>query len=158
MKYEFKTIGTDEFELHYDKKNADGSSEHKVIPFKRTIEMAKKLQNITAEARFNMFNYLNSIGKTKNDLIIERKTSDGKIEVDESNYKEFESTFLMEEYTKIANEIFEMTLGMDLPTILQELNITDSQDSQMFSTKLRMILTGSNEKNPSNEQLSAKNS
>lgn len=145
MNYEFKTIGTDEFELHYDKKNADGSIQHIVIPFKRTIEMAKKLQNITAEARFNMFNYLNSIGKTKNDLIIERKTADGKIEVDESNYKEFERTFLMEEYTKIANEIFEMTLGMDLPTILKEIGIEDGQSSMIFSTKLRMILTGSND-------------
>ena len=39
-KYEFKTISTDQFELHYDKQDGD-FIEHKVIPFKRTVEMAK---------------------------------------------------------------------------------------------------------------------
>lgn len=143
-KYEFKTISTDQFELHYDKKSGD-TIEHKVIPFKRTIEMARKLQSLDATARFNMLTYLNSIGKTKKDLIVERKTDDGKIEVDETNYREFENAFLMEERFKLANDVFLMTLGMDLLTILQEIGLDNEQDSLLFSTKLRMILTGEEE-------------
>lgn len=140
-KYEFKTISTDQFELHYDKKDGD-FIEHKVIPFKRTVEMAKKLQSLDATARFNMLTYLNSIGKTKKDLVVERKTADGKIEIDETNYREFENSFLMEERFKLANDVYKMTLGMDLLTVLQEIGLDNEQGALMFSTKLRMILTG----------------
>lgn len=140
-KYEFKTISTDQFELHYDKQYGD-LVEHKVIPFKRTVEMAKELQSLDATARFNMLNYLNSIGKTKKDLIVERKTADGKIEIDETNYREFENSFLMEERFKLANDVYKMTLGMDLLTVLQEIGLDNEQEALMFSTKLRMILTG----------------
>ena len=41
------------------------------------IELAKRMQSLDATARFNMLSYLNSIGKTKNDLIVERKNADG---------------------------------------------------------------------------------
>ena len=58
-----------------------------------------------------MLTYLNSIGKQK-DLVVERKTADGKIEIDETNYREFENSFLMEERFKLANDVYKMTLGM----------------------------------------------
>lgn len=138
-KYEFKTIGLDQFELHYDKEE-EGIIEHKIIPFKRTIELAKQMQSLDATARFNMLNYLNSIGKTKKDLIVERKTPDGKIEIDESNYREFEESFLREERFRLANQVYESILGMDLLTTLQEVGLDNEKDALLFSTKLRMIL------------------
>lgn len=141
-KYEFKKTGTDQFELHYDKKTKNGDVEHKIIPFKRTVEMAKKIQSLDATARFNMLNYLNSIGKTKNDLIVEHKTADGKTEVDETNYREFEKSFLLDERFKLSNEVFEMTLGMGMLNILEEIGLYTDQEALMFSTKFRMILTG----------------
>ena len=39
MNYEFKEISLDNYELHYT--NKDG--EKKVIPFKRTVALAKKI-------------------------------------------------------------------------------------------------------------------
>ena len=48
-KYEFKTIGIDQFELHYEKDGKDVCR-----PFKRTIELAKRMQSLDATARFNM--------------------------------------------------------------------------------------------------------
>ena len=63
-KYEIKPIDTDTFELHYI--NRDNQSV--VIPFKRTVELAIKLQSVDSNARFKMYEYLTSIGKSKKDL------------------------------------------------------------------------------------------
>ena len=70
------------------------------------------------------------------------QTADGKIEIDETNYREFENSFLKEERFKLANDVYIMTLGMDLLTVLQEIGLDNEQEALMFSTKLRMILTG----------------
>ena len=145
-KYEFKTIGIDQFELHYEKDGKDVCR-----PFKRTIELAKRMQSLDATARFNMLSYLNSIGKTKNDLIVERKNADGTTSVDESNYREFESAFLLEERYKLANDIYKITFGVDLVTLVQEIGFQDDHSALLFSTKLRMILTGENTGENSNE-------
>ena len=48
----------------------------------------------------------------------------------------------MEERFKLANDVYKMTLGMDLLTVLQEIGLDNEQGALMFSTKLRMILTG----------------
>lgn len=145
-KYEFKTIGIDQFELHYEKDGKDVC-----IPFKRTIELAKRMQSLDATARFNMLSYLNSIGKTKNDLIVERKNADGTTIVDESNYREFENAFLLEERYKLANDIYKIVLGKDLLEILQEIGFNEENEALLFSTKLRMILTGEDTGENSNE-------
>lgn len=145
-KYEFKTIGIDQFELHYEKDGKDVCR-----PFKRTIELAKRMQSLDATARFNMLSYLNSIGKTKNDLIVERKNADGTTSVDESNYREFENAFLLEERYKLANDIYKITFGVDLVTLVQEIGFQDDHSALLFSTKLRMILTGEDTGENSNE-------
>lgn len=138
VKYEFKKITIDEFELHYTKK--DGTKV--VIPFKRTIELAKRLQSLDAEARFNMLSYLKSIGKTKNDLIVEKTNPDGTITVDESSYKEFEAKFMEEEGFRLANEIFELVLGKKMLDLLADMGFEDDGSSFVFATKFRMILSG----------------
>lgn len=145
MKYEFKTIGLDSFELHYTKDNKE-----KVVPFKRTVEMAKKLQSVEATARFNMMEYLNSIGKTKNDLVITKKEN-GKTIIDETNYREFENKFIEEESLKIVNEIYEMTLGMNLVEIVTELNFADEKEVFKFSQKMRELLLNEKKDFPSRE-------
>ena len=48
----------------------------------------------------------------------------------------------MEERFKLANDVYKMTLGMDLLTVLQEIGLDNEKGALMFSTKLRMILTG----------------
>lgn len=134
-KYEIKPIDTDNFELHYITKD----NQSVVIPFKRTVELAVKLQSVDSNARFKMYEYLTSIGKSKKDLIVERKNGDGTITVDETNYREFEANFLLQEQYKVATEIFKDLLGRTVEELVIDMNLS-SEESYLFSSKLREIL------------------
>lgn len=134
-KYEIKPIDTDNFELHYINKD----NQSVVIPFKRTVELAVKLQSVDSNARFKMYEYLTSIGKSKKDLILERKNGDGTITVDETNYREFETNFLLQEQYKVATEIFKELLGKTVEELVIDMNLS-SEESYLFSSKLREIL------------------
>lgn len=134
-KYEIKPIDTDNFELHYINKD----NQSVVIPFKRTVELAVKLQSVDSNARFKMYEYLTSIGKSKKDLIVERKNGDGTITVDETNYREFEANFLLQEQYKVATEIFKDLLGRTVEELVIDMNLS-SEESYLFSSKLREIL------------------
>lgn len=134
-KYEIKPIDTDNFELHYINKD----NQSVVIPFKRTVELAVKLQSVDSNARFKMYEYLTSIGKSKKDLILERKNGDGTITVDETNYREFEANFLLQEQYKVATEIFKDLLGKTVEELVIDMNLS-SEESYLFSSKLREIL------------------
>lgn len=134
-KYEIKPIDTDNFELHYINKD----NQSVVIPFKRTVELAVKLQSVESNARFKMYEYLTSIGKSKKDLIVERKNGDGTITVDETNYREFEANFLLQEQYKVATEIYKDLLGKTVEELVIDMNLS-SEDSYLFSSKLREIL------------------
>lgn len=147
-KYEFKAKGLDEFELHYQ----DKDGQQVIIPFKRTIELAKMLNSIDAEARFKMYSYLTSIGKTKNDLIIERTDAEGKIIVDETNYREFESNFLLQAQYEVGMKIYKTLFNMSLEDIITKIGLTE-QESYLFGSKVHDIilngLTESDDKIPS---------
>lgn len=134
-KYEIKPIDTDNFELHYINKD----NQSVVIPFKRTVELAVKLQSVESNARFKMYEYLTSIGKSKKDLIVERKNGDGTITVDETNYREFEANFLLQEQYKVATEIYKDLLGKTVEELVIDMNLS-SEESYLFSSKLREIL------------------
>ena len=134
-KYEIKPIDIDNFELHYINKD----NQSVVIPFKRTVELAVKLQSVESNARFKMYEYLTSIGKSKKDLIVERKNGDGTITVDETNYREFEANFLLQEQYKVATEIYKDLLGRTVEELVIDMNLS-SEDSYLFSSKLREIL------------------
>ena len=134
-KYEIKPIDLDNFELHYINKD----NQPVVIPFKRTVELATKLQSVESNARFKMYEYLTSIGKSKNDLIVERKNPDGTIIVDETNYREFEANFLLQEQYKVATEVFKEVLGRTVEELIIDMNL-GSEESYLFSSKLREIL------------------
>ena len=134
-KYEIKPIDLDNFELHYINRD----NQPVVIPFKRTVELATKLQSVDSNARFKMYEYLTSIGKSKKDLIVERKNPDGTITVDETNYREFEANFLLQEQYKVATEVFKEVLGRTVEELIIDMNL-ESEESYLFSSKLREIL------------------
>ena len=119
-KYEIKPIDIDNFELHYINKD----NQSVVIPFKRTVELAVKLQSVESNARFKMYEYLTSIGKSKKDLIVERKNGDGTITVDETNYREFEANFLLQEQYKVATEIYKDLLGKTVEELVIDMNLS----------------------------------
>lgn len=146
MKYEFKELSLDNYELHYIDKNG----KEKIIPFKRTIELARKLQSADADARFEMLEYLQSKGKSKEDLIIERQEN-GKIIRDETNYREFEASFLERKQMELLVEIYKMLFNMEVQDLFLDMNITDKdqQKVQDFSLELREILINGKVKTPS---------
>lgn len=140
-KYDFRSKGLDEFELRY----FDKDNQEVVIPFKRTVELASIIQNVDADARFKMYEYLTKNGKSKNDLIVERKGADGSIIVDETNYREFESQFLIKAQYDMAKELYRKLFNMTLEEIVINLNLTE-EESFMFGSKVReIIINGLNE-------------
>lgn len=150
MNYEFKEISLDNYELHY--KNKDGIE--KVIPFKRTVELASKIQSGDANARIKLFEYLTKLGKTKNDYIIE-KNVDGKIVRDETNYRELESSFIEKEQIELAMEIYKELFKMELIDLYIDMGLTDKDQEkvQEFSIELRNILINGKTKTPSIQEI-----
>lgn len=147
MKYEIKKTGLDTFEL---------ISGDLVIPFKRTIGIANKLDNIVAEARLNLAEFLKSKGKTKNDLIVEKKLGNGTTTYDETAYNELEKTFIEKEQLKTINSIIESAFGMDIVELVTKMgvdpNSTDTKvnnEMALFGQKIMTVLIEA-EKSPSN--------
>lgn len=154
MKYEFKKIDLDNFEFIYTSKN----NEQKVIPFKRTIEMATKIQGINASARIKMFKELTSLGMTKNDLIIRKDDGKGHITYDETNYQEFEKKYIEEESMKTMNDIINETLKMNMLDLFEDMGMNlMKQDNEvveqisLFTQKFVTIISQEQEKTPSGE-------
>lgn len=145
MKYEFKSVGIDDFILEYEKED-NGLLETKQIPFKRTVEIAQRLQSINADAREKMFFELNKKGRTKNDYIIQRTNPDGTIVYDETNYREMENEYLNEARLVAINDITKIMLGMDIASILNELKISTEDQASLFSQKFFTILNKAGEK------------
>ena len=150
MKYKFNELSLDEYELIYT--NKDGKEV--VKPFKRTVELASKLQSGDAEARMELYTYLTKLGKTKDDLIIKREEN-GKIIYDETNYREFESSFLLRKQFDIAMAIYKELFGMDFAELLLDMGLTEDNAEEFkdnlekFSTELREILINGKAKTPS---------
>lgn len=150
MKYEFKEVSLDNYELHYT--NKDGVK--KIIPFKRTVELATKIQGADANARLKLFEYLTKLGKTKNDFIIE-KTVDGKIVRDETNYRELEASFIEREAIELAMDLYKSLFNMELLDLYTDMGISekDYDKVQDFSLELRDILINGKTKTPSIQEI-----
>ena len=154
MKYEFKEVSLDQYELIYTDKNG----KEVIKPFKRTVELASRLQSGDAEARMELYSYLTKVGKTKEDFIIE-KTENGKIIRDETNYREFESDFITKKSFEIAMEIYKDLFGMDFPELLVDMGLNEetaddfSKNMEKFSSELREILIYGKKKTPSVQEI-----
>lgn len=150
MKYEFKEISLDEYELHYTDKNGN----EVVKPFKRTVELATKLQSGDVDARMEFYSNMTKAGKTKDDYIIKREV-DGKIIYDETNYRELESDFITKRSFEIAMEIYRTLFGMDFMELLLDMGLSEEtaddfkDNMDKFSLELREILIHGKKKTPS---------
>lgn len=149
MNYEIKEISLDNYELHYISKNG----EKRIRPFKRTIELASKIESGDANARFKLYEELTKMGKTKEDFIIERK-EDGKIIRDETNYRELEMNFINQEMALIALEVYKKLFGIELPDLLNDMGILDNEvEVSRFSRELREVLINGKSKTPSIQEI-----
>ena len=149
MKYEFKEISLDNYELHY----INTKGEEVVKPFKRTVELGTKLASADKDARMEFFTYLTSIGKTKDDLII-KKEVDGKIIYDETNYREFETNFLNNKALEIALKLYEQLFEMDFTDLVLDMGFKEEDVGTwaQFNTDLHDIIVNGKVKTPSNKK------
>lgn len=150
MKYEFKEIGLDDYELHY----TDKEGKEKVIPFKRTVKLAKELQSVEANAKMKLMEYLTQIGKTKNDFIIEREEN-GKIIRDETNYRELEKEYLDNQRLLSINEIYKQLFNMEIAELIIDMNVgaQDGEKYNQFSLELGDIILNGKVKTPSIQEI-----
>lgn len=132
--FEFKKTSLDNYELHY---------KDKVLKFKRTVEMGKKLQSIEVEARLEMMKQMTSQGITKNDLIIER-IEDGVRKVDESNYIEYEKDAMNMARYNVINAVFKMAFNMDLQELIADIGINENDEASIskLTEQFALIISG----------------
>lgn len=149
MKYEFIEKGLDDYELHYT--NKDGIEV--VKPFKRTVELAHKLASADKDARMELLTYLTEIGKTKDDFVIKKKVN-GKVIYDETNYREFESSFLQNKALEIALKLYEDLFQMDFADLVIDMGINENDVEKWgnFNTELHDIIVNGKVKTPSTKE------
>lgn len=132
MKYEFKSIGTDEIELTYKDKS---------FKFKRDVNLIREMQNIVKEARLKMIKDLSSQGISLKDLVIERHENN-KTYYDNTNKEEMEQVYqndaTMEFFDKKCKEYFDN----DLASLITDIGLTEEEEITNFSSEFVNILTG----------------
>lgn len=149
MKYEFKKVGIDDYQL---------ITKNKTFDFKRNVKDAKDFDSITARARIKLLKELSSMGMTKEDLIIKKTDDNGKIIIDESGYNQMEKDAIQEEAMNVFNKLIEEKFGIDFQELYKAvgIDITNNEDVikyvseiEKFSAELTAILTGKDDKTPS---------
>lgn len=149
MKYEFKKLGIDDYQL---------ITKTKTFDFKRNVKDAKEFDSITARARIKLLKELSSMGMTKDDLIVKKTDNNGKIIIDESGYNQMEKDAIQEEAMNVFNKLIEEKFGIDFQELYKAIgiDITDDQSAvkygleiEKFSAELTAILTGKDDKTPS---------
>lgn len=148
MKYEFKNVDIDTFQLVYTSK----SGEEKTLEFKRTIEMAEKLDGIVEEARFRLTDALQKRGKTKDDYVIKKDDGKGHTVYDETNYIQLEQKFIEDTTTDVVNQVITDCFGMSLIELASDMAIDENYSEmqcQAFGVKFGQIIMGDKAKTPS---------
>lgn len=154
MKYEFIEKTLDEYELHYTNKEG----KEVVKPFKRTVALATKIQSADAESRMELYSYLTSMGKTKDDFII-KKEENGKIIYDETNYRAFENDFLLRKSYEIITKIYQELFGVNFEDLLIDMGLSVETANEFkdgiehFSNELRELLLNGKVKTPSVQKI-----
>ena len=155
MQYEFKYISTDNYELVY----TNTKKEEVKKQFKRTIEMAEKLENIPFMAEIELNSRLSKIGKTKDDFIIKRDDGKGHITYDETNYNQLKETCMNIVSATTTEEIIKDCSGMGLVELFEDMGVNVEDDNvelqkqaEMFGQKFALIIAGQEDKTPSDKK------
>jgi hypothetical protein len=130
-KYEIIKNGTDDYTLKYKDKEFN---------FKTELKIMAKMQNANKKARTKMVMDLTKQGISMKDLTIEKKEN-GKTYLDNSNKVEIEKAYIDDETTNVFSEICEEKFGMDLTTLVLDIDLKEDEMEQ-FATELIQALTG----------------
>lgn len=110
-----------------------------VLPFKRNVKLAKEMQSINADAKLNMISYMKEKGITKQDLI-EEKIKDGKKYYDETNYRELEKTFIMQQGLEVVANITNILFDMSAEELADKLELRSEEEANRLGKELASIL------------------
>ncbi len=130
-KYEIIKNGTDDYTLKYKDKEFN---------FKTELKIMSKMQSANKNARVKMVMELAKKGISLKDLTIEKKEN-GKTYYDNSNKTELEKAYIDDETTNVFSEICEEKFGMDLTTLILDIDL-DEKEMEQFATELVQALTG----------------
>lgn len=155
MRYEFIKKTLDEYVLKYIDKNGN----EKEIPFKRTIDMATKMQSITALARMKMVAEMTENGYKREDFISKIDDGKGQVVYDESQLKYIEQGYIEQEQGKVVYKTIEETLGISLDDLLTDMGLEvnsnkpeDIQAVSLFTQKFAMLTADKKNETPSGER------
>lgn len=132
MKYEFKTVGTDDIELTYKDKS---------FTFKRDVNLIREMQNIVKEARLKMIKDLSSQGISLKDLVIERHEGN-KTFFDNTNKEEMEQVYQNEATMEFFDNKCKEYFNNDLASLITDIGLTEEDEITNFSSEFVNVLTG----------------
>lgn len=110
--------------------------------FKKNVQLSRKIQSVNANARLKMIQWMKDNQITKNDLI-DKRTENGKIIYDETNYREIERGFINDETISLSQNITNTLFNMDMEALLLKLGFTndDEKEANRLGTEINKILT-----------------
>lgn len=111
------------------------------LTFKKNVELAKKIQNVNANARIKMIKYMKENDIKKEDLITKR-VENGKTYYDESSYRLIENGFIQDESMLLFTDIFKTLFDKRADEVLNALGFedSDSEEGYRLGEELRDIL------------------
>ena len=134
MKYEFVKVDEDTTLLKYKEKE---------FKFVKDISLMVRLQSVNFNARNNMIIDLAKKGLTTDNLIIKR-VENGKKYEDQTSVRAMENNYLIKETLDLFNEICEKYTKMDLQELMDDIGITEEEESKVFCAKLKEVILGNN--------------
>lgn len=134
MKYEFVKVDSDTTVLKYKDKE---------FKFIKDISLMVRLQSVNFNARNNMIIDLAKKGLTTDNLIIKR-VENGKKYEDQTSVRAMENNYLIKETLDLFNEICEKYTKMDLQELMNDIGITEEEESKVFGAKLKEVILGNN--------------
>lgn len=111
------------------------------LTFKKNVELARKIQNVNANARIKMIKYMKENNIKKEDLI-DKRIENGKTYYDESSYRLIENGFIQDEGMLLFTDIFKTLFNKRADEVLSVLGFEDSDSDEGYrlGEELRDIL------------------
>lgn len=112
------------------------------IPFKKNVELARRIQSVNANARLKMIKWMKENNITKNELI-DKVEKNGKVIYDETNYRTIEQGFIQDESVQLGLELYEILFNKTVTELITELGFTsDNEDEALrLGTEINAIIT-----------------
>lgn len=112
------------------------------IPFKKNVELARRIQSVNANARLKMIKWMKENNITKNELI-DKVEKNGKVIYDETNYRTIEQGFIQDESVQLGLELYKILFNKTVTELITELGFTsDNEDEALrLGTEINAIIT-----------------